>query len=128
MASVIDMDWKEDNMTVETPTLGGRILSVRYGRFKVTGTIHTWWLNDEQTAAWRNLNTNMAAGGTSNVYHHLTGFQRFDILITSTNPSSPVTSGTLIKNVVFKDLAIKFVHSGLVERTATFEAESVVAP
>jgi hypothetical protein len=122
LAECYEIDFDEDQGIINVPTLGSRINGARQGRFKVTGTLKLYWVNQMARAMLSGINPPTASGASAaTLYHSARPFARYDIRITGLG-SSPVLT---IKNVVFEKDAIKWGENSLSDETVTFQAEDV---
>jgi len=119
LAEAYEVDFDEDQSIVAVPVLGSRRTGARQGRFKVTGSIKIYWVNQ----AVRAMLVGQAPVNTGNptgLYHSQRPFNRYNIAIVSALGASP--TGTII-NAVFEKDAIKWGEAALSEETINFQAE-----
>jgi hypothetical protein len=123
IADVYELDLDEDHDLQELGILGSRISGARRGRFKVSGSIKSYWLNGWTRSLWGGAVAPLASGAASAIYHSQIPFQRYMIQINGL-PSSPSLK---IINVLFHKEATKWTEGKFTEETITFDAEDVFA-
>lgn len=122
LAECFEIDFDEDQGIIQVPVLGSRINGARQGRFKVTGTLKLYWINQMARAMLSGVASPSAAGASvASLYHSQRPFLRYDIRIVGLGVSPVLT----IKNVVFEKDAVKWGENSLSDETVTFQAEDV---
>jgi hypothetical protein len=123
IGEIYDLTFDVDDMLVELPVLGSRVLGYRKGQMKVTGTIKSYWINGSLHSMLLTATSVNSAGSASVIYHHSLVTMRYNIRINSTNPSG--YNVTLV-NVSLEKEGLAMSPSKFVEETIPFKAESLI--
>jgi hypothetical protein len=123
VAEIFEMDFDIDNMIEAIPVLGTRRTSYRWGRIKVSGSIKAYWVNQAVHTMWFGAGQPTAAGSASGIYHSAIPFARYNIRVTSVNPSAELMN---FINVVFEKDVAKWTAEKFTEETINFVAEDVL--
>lgn len=122
IAEIQSIDYDEDDKLRAVKILGQRRVGQRRGEYEGKGTIKSYYLNSVVRSIVMGL-TPSTSGGGSTIYHSQRPFQRYDIVVSSTNPSAP---NLTFKNVVLEKDAVKFAADKLTEEDINFTFEDII--
>jgi hypothetical protein len=123
LAEVYEMDYDEEWGIHQIPTLGSKIAGSRDGRYKLTGTIKSYWINQSIRSMLSGISPTTAGMGSVPIYHSQRPFQRYNIRCSGLPGLSTVVT---FFNVVFEKDVLKWTEANFTEETINFTAEDIL--
>lgn len=124
IGEIYEMSYDEDNNIEAINQLGSRIIGRRRGQYEIKGSIKSYWVNSTLRSMAIAGDVPSSSGMQSNIYHSQAPFQRYDILVNSTNPNAP---SAVLKNVVFEKDSVTWTADKVTEDDISFFAEELWA-
>ena len=122
VGELYQLDWEENQHIEAVTVLGSRIMGRRQGVFEVKGSIKAYWINQGLREMVCGKYPVTGTGQPSAIYHSARPFQRYDIVVVSTNPKTPSCT---LKNCVFETDKITLSSEKIVDDDVAFFAEEV---
>lgn len=123
LAEIKVMEFETTQNEEAVPILGTRRDSYRLGRFKVSGKITAYYVNQAVHSMWFAASQPTSAGSSSTIYESAIPLTRYNIHVRSTNAS---TEPKLFVNVLFKKDVSKWDAEKLSEEEIEFVAEDIL--
>lgn len=131
LAETTALDVTADNDIQDVPVLGSRITGARPGRFKVSGTLKNYYVNEANFSEWMGSSTVVAAGSASIIYGSQITFARYNIYVSLASTALTAVAASafrkmLLVNVVFSKQMSTWDKEKLTEESIDFVAEDIL--